>query len=388
MISKEINEMLTRVGRGTPAGELLRRYWLPVSVAKELTLEKPRKKIKVLGEDLVLFLDKNGQYVCLAEQCVHRGCSMYYGFIEDGGIRCPYHGWKFDASGKCLEQPFEPKDSTFKDRVFQPSYPVQKLGGLLFIYMGPQPAPLLPRWDVFVREDGIHKIQVDPVLNCNWLQAQENSLDTTHTRYLHGEMMKTKGIPGAEYYLRSIEDYEFEQFRWGVIKRRVWVGENGEKEREVGHPAVFPNMVRVPQGQWHAMQCRVPIDDTHTMIFSKLFKPTTDGTRTDPEDPAVDYLGSLLTEDGEHELTSFTSQDKMAWETQGPLYDRSQERLGVSDKGIILWRKLLQEQIEIVQNGGEPMALVRDPEENHMIEFTLSQGQAEWAKKYRVNQTT
>lgn len=381
MLSKERNERLTRVGPGTPAGELLRRYWLAVAVAKELVPEKPKKRVKVLGEELVLYLNDKGGYSCVAEHCPHRGCSLYYGFIESGGLRCPYHGWKFDSTGQCVEQPFEPKDGKFKDRVRVPSYPVQKLGGLLFVYMGPDPAPLLPKWDVFVREDGIHKVEVDPILQCNWLQAQENSLDTTHTRYLHGEMMKVKGIPGAEYYTRPIEDYEFEMCRWGVIKRRVWGGEQGE--REAGHPAIFPNMLRVPQGQWQAMQIRVPMDDTHTMIFKKLFRPTHDGTRNDPEDPIVDYLGSLMTDDGEHELTTFTSQDKMAWETQGPLYDRSKELLGVSDKGIVLWRKLLAEQIDIVEQGGEPMALVRDPEENKLIEFKTSEGQAVWAKKYR-----
>src|SRR5438874_6278856 len=181
MLSQEENDLLTRVGPGTPAGKLLRRYWHAVAPAAELSDAKPKKRVRILGENLLLYKNRNGGYGLVAERCSHRGASLYYGFVEDDGIRCAYHGWKYDGCGKCLEQPFEPVGSTYKDRIQQGAYPVQKLAGLLFVYMGPEPAPLLPRWDVLVREDGVRRLEMRPPLTCNWLQAEENTADTTHT---------------------------------------------------------------------------------------------------------------------------------------------------------------------------------------------------------------
>src|SRR5438094_973786 len=155
MLTREENETITRIGAGTPCGELLRRYWQPVAAVGELTDDKPRKRVKMLGEDLVLYRAADGSYGLLAEQCSHRGASLYYGFLEDGCLRCPYHGWLYDASGRCVEQPFEPQQSLMRHTIRHPAYPVQKLGGLLFTYMGPlEKQPLLPRWDVLLRQDG------------------------------------------------------------------------------------------------------------------------------------------------------------------------------------------------------------------------------------------
>src|SRR5207247_280696 len=133
-------------------GALLRRYWQPVGYVGDLTAQKPIKRVKVMHEDLVVYRTPDGAYGCLGEHCAHRGASLAYGFVEDCGIRCAYHGWKYDLQGGCLEQPFEPAGSTYKERVKHPAYPVQTLAGILWVYMGPQPAPLLPRWDVLVRE--------------------------------------------------------------------------------------------------------------------------------------------------------------------------------------------------------------------------------------------
>src|SRR5262245_38414067 len=136
MLTAEENALFTRIGPGTAAGALLRRYWQPLCVAAELN-DKPTMRVTVLGEALVAFRDQQGGYGCLAEHCAHRGASLAYGFAEDCGIRCPYHGWKYDAEGHCQEQPFEPAGSTYKERVRQRAYPVQKLGGFLWTYMGP-----------------------------------------------------------------------------------------------------------------------------------------------------------------------------------------------------------------------------------------------------------
>ena len=143
MLSAEMNERLTRVGPGTPAGELLRRYWHPIAGQGELTVEIPKKRVRVLGEDLVLFRDGAGRYGLVEEQCSHRSASLYYGFIEDDGLRCAYHGWKYDFTGKCIDMPFEADDGPMRDSVRQKSYPVQVFAGLIFAYLGPDPAPLL-----------------------------------------------------------------------------------------------------------------------------------------------------------------------------------------------------------------------------------------------------
>ncbi|HEY7066068.1 MAG TPA: aromatic ring-hydroxylating dioxygenase subunit alpha [Chloroflexota bacterium] len=383
MLTKEENERITRVGPGTPCGALLRRYWQPVALAADLTPERPKLRVRVLGEELVVFRDEQGDYGCLAERCAHRGASLYYGFVEDCGIRCPYHGWKYaTADGQCLEQPFEPAGSTYKDRVRQRAYPVQRLAGLLFVYMGPQPAPLLPRWDVCVREDGTRKIQIQPPLRCNWLQAQENTADTVHTYYLHGHMLKLMGRNDGAYFYRPIVKYDWDRCEWGITKICHYGGEH--PEIEIRPPLVFPNILRIPQGFDECLHWRVPIDDTTTRIFIMVFTPNKDGQRVEqPDAPPVEAVDQYLA-DGEFDLSNFYGQDRMAWETQGPLYDRSQEHLGATDRGIVLFRQLLAEQITVVEQGGEPMALVRDPAQNDVIAFesrsNAPEAVATWSK--------
>jgi 5,5'-dehydrodivanillate O-demethylase oxygenase subunit len=368
MLSKEENERLTRVGPGTPGGELLRRYWQPLCAASELSAEKPKRRVKILGEELVVFRDEQGTYGCVAEHCAHRGVSLYYGFVEDCGIRCAYHGWKYATrNGQCLEQPFEPAGSTYKDRVRQRAYPVQKLAGMLFAYMGPEPAPLLPRWDVLVREDGVRKIQIHAPLRCNWLQAQENTADTVHTYYLHGHMLRLQGRNDGAYFYRPIVSYEWGLCEWGVTKTCHYGGEH--PEIEIRPPLVFPNILRIPQGRDECLHWRVAIDDTTTQIYTMVFTPSPDGRRVEqPEDPPLELVDQYLP-DGEHDLTGFYGQDRMAWETQGAIFDRSEEHLGATDRGIVMFRRLLAEQIAVVEQGGEPMALVRDPAKNEIIAF-------------------
>jgi 5,5'-dehydrodivanillate O-demethylase len=368
MLSKGRNARLTQVGPGTPCGQLLRRYWQALFPASELTLEKPKKRITVMSEDLVVFRAPEGGYGCVAESCAHRRCSLYYGFVEKGGIRCAYHGWKYDREGRCLEQPFEPQDSTYKDEIRQTAYPVQELAGLLFVYMGPQPAPLLPRWDVMVRKDGNRKIQIRPTLNCNWLQIQENTADTTHTYYLHGQTSVNRGLDqqSAAYYFRPIIKYDFEYCEWGIEKTCFYGGEFPEEERRP--PLLFPNMLRIPEGRNENLHWRIPVDDMHTRLVVMSFRP--DERRAQQESIPVEYMPSDINDEGEYSLDNFFSQDRMAWETQGPVLDRDLENLGASDRGIVMFRRLLEQQIEIVEKGGEPLALVRDPEKNKIIEFT------------------
>lgn len=180
MLPKEENDMLSRVGPGTPGGEVLRRYWHPIAVAKELTETDPTKFVRVLGEDLVLFRDKSGRLGLLADRCSHRGVSLVYGRVEERGIACAYHGWLYDTLGNCLDCPAEPAASKFHLTVKHKAYPVQEHLNLVWAYMGPAPAPELTHYDTLFRKDGHRKIVVHPQLDCNWFQAMENSVDPAH----------------------------------------------------------------------------------------------------------------------------------------------------------------------------------------------------------------
>lgn len=375
MITSVQNERFTRIGPGTPCGELLRRYWQPLCPSAEITSETPKKRVKVMGEDLLVFQDESGRVGCVAEYCKHRGVSLFYGFPEADGIRCCYHGWKYDADGRCVDMPFEPeRGGRLRDDVRLTAYPVRRLGGLLFVYMGPDPdnAPLLPRWDVLVREDGARQIKMFPVHRCNWLQIQENTADSTHTYWLHGIMDLKLGLnhPYAPYYRRPIEKLEFSTCEWGVDKSIVYGGELPEVE--IRPPLIFPNILRIPTGPIEVMHWRVPIDDTSTRIVYIGFTPSSDpGARTPSEaDVPYEYDPDMLTPDGEYDLQSFISHDQMALETQGAIYDRTDEILGTSDRGIVLFRNMLDEQIALVERGEAPtVAVVRDPEQNRIITF-------------------
>jgi 5,5'-dehydrodivanillate O-demethylase len=382
MLTQDDNRLLTETGTGTPGGELLRRYWMPVGLQTELTAEKPKKRVRIMGENLVLFRDGNGKVGLIREQCAHRRASLYYGWVEEDGLRCPYHGWKFATTGKCVEQPFEPKGSPLKDEACVPSYPVESLCGILFAYLGPLPAPLLPRWETLVSKQGTRSITVLPIHNCNWLQAQENSVDPVHTYYLHAHMLMhhpkvdQERKLSASYFHRPIQNIDFELTRedgWtGIRKIRTYGGNLAE--REVGHPAIFPNILIVPQDRNEIVtHWRVPVDDTHTYIVWLHFAPTKDGSKVNQadEDIPVTYLPHPREADGEYDTSDFPQQDLMAWETQGAVYDRSQELLGTTDRGIVMWRNLLRQQIERVREGKEPDGMIRDPKINRMISLQI-----------------
>jgi 5,5'-dehydrodivanillate O-demethylase len=382
MLTREQNESLTQVGPGTPGGELLRRYWHPTVPAAELTPERPVKRVRLLGEDLVLYRTESGAYGLLGEHCSHRGTSLAYGFLEGETLRCPYHGWLYDPNGHCVEQPFEPAQSLMKHTLKHPAYPAQRIAGLIWAYLGPHPAPLLPRWDVTAREDGTRHIDVQDMLECNWLQCQENSLDPTHVYYLHGQQMVARGIRTKNQY-RPIANYEFERIPEGIRKRRTFEGDGLNSYVEPGHPAVFPNILRHDmEGRDGVnphdgtmpidMHFRIPVDDTHTQVIWLGFTPSPDGSWDDPytQVPSLEYGRSHKDENGEFHVATFPSQDGMAWVTQGPVWDRTRERLGAGDLGIAMWRELLAEQIAIVQAGGDPINVYRDPEANQLIEFS------------------
>ncbi|MGH7824654.1 MAG: Rieske 2Fe-2S domain-containing protein [Candidatus Binatia bacterium] len=373
MLTRDENEFLTRVGRGAPAGELLRRYWQPAAAAGELTDEKPIKAVKLLGEELVVYRDKKGNYGLVGEHCPHRMASLAFGRVDEEGIRCPYHGWKYDRTGKCLEQPAEPEERSYKDKIKHIAYPVEKLGGLLFAYLGPEPKPLLPRWDVLAWENGKRWIEVHEILRCNWLQPMENSVDPSHLYWLHGD---------SAHLGRSVERYqeehEFLPFEFGIMKRRRTPGKKPGDDPQIDqHPLVFPNALRHvfrttrTEGRIrHNLQIRVPVDDSNTQVYVVYFEPSeTEHSPVDWNAP-FEYF-PIRDEQGRYRLDQVLVQDAMAWETQGAITDRTQEHLGAGDEGIIIFRKLLREQIEIVRNGGEPLGVIHDPQTNRIIEFDV-----------------
>jgi 5,5'-dehydrodivanillate O-demethylase len=402
MLSVEQNDRLTQVGPGTPLGELMRRYWQPIAVASELK-ENPTKSIKLLGECLVLYKDRQGRLGLIDEACAHRRVNMVYGIPENEGLRCPYHGWLFDQRGRCLEMPAEAPDSTFKNRIKMKAYPVQELGGLIFAYLGPEPIPLVPRWYPFVRDDVIRDVGW-AVVPCNWLQIMENSLDPVHGEYLHryftnyvlerlgyiedkGDLRGPAGARGgargktpADYWRTSAKVVHhnkvgFNVFEHGITKHRLLQGESEETSPSwrIGHPILFPNFEHGAGGG--GFQIRVPMNDTNTYYLWYNCHPASreEAAAQRLEDipvyrvplPGVDERGIPVWE----LFDNNSGQDNMAWISQGERMQRNLENLGESDAGIILYRRLLNEQIKIVEDGGEPMNVFRDPAKNQCVTF-------------------
>ena len=381
MLSAAENELLTRIGPGSRMGALMRRYWHVVAAADEMR-ERWTKRVRILGEDLVLFKDRSGRFGLIGEFCPHRRASMAYGIPTDDGIRCPYHGWKFDAAGHCLEQPNEPEGSTFKEKVATAGYPVQELGGLLFAYLGPRPAPLLPRYDGYVAQRAIRLMNYTTI-QCNWLQIMENSLDPVHLEWLHGKLYEfVKEQRGEKTFFASKHvDIAFEEFDYGIYKRRLLEGQSRDSsDWRVGHPVIFPTTLAVGQagGLWtqYAFQIRVPIDDTHTLHYwYASFVPPDDVEIPDYMlDRVHAFPFDIRDEHGEYKLDYLDAQDGLAWETPGPITDRTQERLGWTDRGIIALRKMYLRELAAVEAGRDPMGTVRDPAKNEIIAFPIESG--------------
>jgi 5,5'-dehydrodivanillate O-demethylase oxygenase subunit len=386
MLSVAENEELTQVAAGTPMGELLRRYWHPIAAAGELD-RKPTKEVTVLGEELVLYKDRSGTLGLVGRRCPHRRVSLVYGVPEPDGLRCQYHGWKFDETGRCLEAPFEDTvnpQARFRDRISLPAYPVQVLGGLVFAYLGPQPAPLLPRWAPLTWDNCVHDIAIT-ILPCNWLQCQENSLDPVHAEWLHGhyatwvrEYMGATDAEIAEFRQQVRSPHQriaFDEFKYGIIKRRMVLGaDETHDDWRIGHPVFFPNILLVGTPAQTTLQFRVPIDDSHTFHVSLYTWRAAPGKRAPVQETVPYRYVELINERGDYTYQTLTfNQDYMSWSTQGPIAERDLEKLGESDKGIILFRKQLKQQLEMVRDGGEPLNVFREPGSNIVTDVPLEE---------------
>jgi 5,5'-dehydrodivanillate O-demethylase oxygenase subunit len=371
MLSKELNDTLTQVGPGTPMGELLRRYWYPVAFVRELD-EFPVKRVRLLGEDFALWRTPEGGYGIVQEKCPHRHASLVYGVVEPGGLRCGYHGWKFDTAGACVDQPAEPEDSVFKDKITAFTGHAEELGGMIFAYVGPDPAPKLPRYEAFVM-DGIRDIG-HAKLPCSWLQIMENAVDPHHVEWLHGNYFRflgeQTGFVAPVSFQKSHVRTAFDAFEHGIVKRRLLEGQSEDSDDwKIGHPLVFPYQMWVGGNGLYQMQIRVPVDDhtTHFMLYT-IHAP--EGVTEFPEQETIaDYEIPFLDEHGNHIVDYVEGQDIMAWVTQGPATDRTAEHLGTSDTGILQLRRMFRENMAAVEEGKDPIATVR--EDHDVIELPL-----------------
>jgi 5,5'-dehydrodivanillate O-demethylase len=379
MLSVEANERLSRVGPGTPMGDLMRRYWQPIRPYSQLLAEDVLP-VRILGEDLVLFRTRKGAMGLIHNRCAHRQTGLQYGIPDDEGLRCAYHGWLMSPTGQCLDTPLEAADSTFKDRIKITAYPVQEMGGLVWAYMGPGDPPLLPPWDLFVMPNAIRQIGITEI-PCNWLQCHENTGDPTHSVWLHGELFKyvlerqgkleerasdkqrhtlynriSAGV-GIESLYAFPTQYGMEK---GIKYSKALGAEKDDTQRHA--TVIFPFFTQTGQmsSVRHEFQIRVPIDDTHTYHIAYGCYSAPPEVQAPKQELIPWYIVPSHDEEGNPILDYVLAQDAVAWWSQGELTDRSKEKLGRTDTPIILLRRQFEQQIRIVEDGGEPMNVFRD----------------------------
>ncbi|MGE3932570.1 MAG: Rieske 2Fe-2S domain-containing protein [Rhodospirillaceae bacterium] len=380
---------LTHVGPGTPMGEMMRRYWQPLLLAADLDDGLP-KKVRILGEDLVAFRDGAGRIGVLDAHCAHRGTSLEYGRVEQGGIRCCYHGWLYRADGKCVEMPCEQPGYAERLEVWQPAYPVQDYGGIVFVYMGPpEKQPLFPMYDIIDvrgRDDvvlratrlwGEHAIAY--VSECNWLQHFENVVDPYHVAMLHRAISGDQFASAVTH--EGMPDIGFEKTPLGVRYRMFRNLPNGNRlERYV--ECVLPNIALIAsiheQGQTPKTKDRctdvtwvVPIDDTHCRALTLIAWPAKGGV-PDPGWIPGTFTG-IEARPGRMRARPYDERqrqpdDMEAQESQRPIAVHALENLALSDRGVALLRRAYRESLGAIAAGGDPQNIVRDPAANRAIE--------------------
>lgn len=371
MLSGEGNIRLTRTGAGTEMGELLRRYWMPIAGVGEFDDGADIRPVRLLGEDLVLYRDKEGTFGLVDRNCPHRRADLAYGFVEQCGLRCNYHGWLFDADGACLEQPYEdiaaPK-ARFKDKIRIKSYPVEVKAGLIWAYLGPQPAPLVPNWEPFTWKNGFVQIAIAEI-PCNWFQCQENSIDPVHFEWMHmnwGRRMKSSDSEHGPKHLKVA----FDEFDHGLVYRRQRE-DTGEAHPmwTVGRVCLWPNAFFLGDHfEW-----RVPIDDENTLSISWMFNRVPHEQEPYVQDNIPAWRGPIKdSETGRWIATHVMNQDFVAWVGQGTLADRTKEHLGTSDRGVAMLRRRFLSDLTAVADGGDPKGLIRNPQANHCVTLPVA----------------
>jgi 5,5'-dehydrodivanillate O-demethylase len=356
----EENELLTRIGPGTPCGEMLRRYWWPVSFSENV--DKTPVPVRLLGEDFVLFRNADGIHL-LERYCAHRRVSLEFGRVEERGIRCCYHGWLYSGQGQCVEQPQEPAGSKLKDSVRLKSYKVQELGGVVFVYIGPDSAPLLPRYDNLVRTD-CHRVLSGRESHVNWRQRAENILDYHHIPVLHASVYPELAMQRPEVTWDKT---------WYGCRQVATFDNNATDVQHLVYPTgIRAHVTRVGRRPVQLMMFYVPVDDTDTILlqvwcYDDQPPPYTLKTAPIQKTTRGEYE---RVDDGWFGLGD-RSQDDAAQDNQGRerIFDRSREYLAASDRGILLFRKMLRDSIQAVQKGEDPVGIIRDESKNGLIAF-------------------
>lgn len=398
MLSQADNEFLTRGGTGTPMGALLRRYWMPALLSEELPeRDGGQKRIKILGEELLAFRNTEGRVGIVEPHCPHRGADLYYGRNEECGLRCSYHGWKFDIEGNCVDLPTSPPESAYKDTIKLLAYPVREWGGLVWVYMGPREnMPELPQLELGLVPSS-HRYVSKKWQDCNWVQSLEGAIDTAHFSFLHKvptqdetarlEVFRSTSAIGAGQELQD-------RIRWVMDDPRPKFAISGHDTgltigaaRKTDSADLYwrisqflmPNHALVPvafPGDVYHGQCWVPVDDTSCWIYTYSWLPDRPFSNSEREKytsglslhAAVDanYVplrnrhNDYMMDRALQKTLSFTGiagvsdQDAAIQDSQGVIQDRTREHLGPTDIGIVEFRKLIMGSARALQKGTAP----------------------------------
>jgi len=394
MLSREENTLLTETGAGTPMGAYFRRYWLPVLLASELPgPDCAPVRVRILGEDLIAFRDTGGRVGLLDEFCAHRRASLVWGRNEECGLRCIYHGWKYDADGACVDMPNEPPEYAFENKVRTTAYPTREYGGLIWAYMGPRDQmPELPKLE-WARVPESHRYISKRFQETNYLQAVEGGIDSSHSNFLHAtleafrrtdeyiEKVKNSTNLRAKYHLRDrAPQFSVKKTDYGLL---IAVRRNAEEDTYYWRLTQFllPSHTMIPYQKGLSIHghCWVPRDDETCWVWTMSWNP--DGPLSEEEWKAIREetfvhanvepvtfrpirnAGNNYLIDLEKQRTTnmsgikgFASQDQAIQESMGPVGDRTRERLGTSDTAIIAMRRLLLQEVRELQRGVEPFA--------------------------------
>jgi 5,5'-dehydrodivanillate O-demethylase oxygenase subunit len=374
VLNAENSRILTQVGPGTPMGKLMRCYWQPVAATAQLA-DQPILPLRVLGEDLALYRGDDGEYGLIQRQCPHRGADLAGGWVEGSALRCAYHGWLFDRAGACVEQPFEDlfaAERPFRDRIPVRTYPATSFAGLIWAYLGAQPAPLIPVFEPLTWQRGFVEIILSE-LPCNWLQCHENSVDPVHFEWLHSNYIARELDPGRPRLgLRHLR-IDMQEFEYGIA-----VGRTTEVYGELPPCPVAPSNRLADSGilclwpnAFYAdgnLEWRLPVDDVTTLSIVRQYSPIPTDMPAARQDHIPYWYGPVRDPGtGAWIKTHTLNQDFAAWAGQGQVADRQSEHLGRSDAGIVMLRRRLLADIQRAERGEDPAGIVRDPAANTCI---------------------
>ena len=393
-MDKAENDLLTQTNRGTPGGEFMRRYWLPVALSEELPpASDVALPVRLLGEDLVLFRDPSGRPGLLGIHCSHRGADLSYGRVEDGGLRCIYHGWLYDIRGRCIDQPGEVSGGEHREAICHTAYPCEEHSGTIFTYMGPGEPPLFPKYEFLnVPEENAFSIKL--FSDCNYLQGNEGNIDLAHLSFLHynaknrdqeappegGKINRRGAAPGKESFEVELTEHGVRSYK---IRNLV---KDPQKYRLYMTEFVLPCFTAFFGEQYdidgtYSVNWHVPIDDhrhwKYTYIFSRNAPIDRAATKRRRAEMLEGYRpirnkGNRYQQDRDSmtgEIYSgisynFQVQDLCVTEGMGPVQDRTKEHLAPMDRPLVMARKVLFGAIRDLQEGREPRNVVRDPKRN------------------------